>query len=129
MSLTQTPRTGRQLMVLDDAETIAHQARRRAAVRRRRIEALQVALAVIVVGSIMALVIGVDAQTLLLADVALLVLGAAGWRWLHERVEQERRHRSWVQPGHGIGTPRPKGAFSTTRHRSGAPIWVDDRVA
>lgn len=129
MTLTTQPRTGRQLMVLDDAETIAVQARRRAALRKRRQEAAQIALVVLVVGSVMALMIGVDAQTLLLADIALFVGVAAGWRWLQERMEQQRRHRSWAQPGRGIGTPRPKGAFSTTRHRSGAPVWVDDRAA
>lgn len=129
MTLLNTPRTGRHLMVLDDAETIARQARRRAAVARRRREAVQVAVGAAVVMSVIAMVLGVSAETLVLVFVGLFGASALAWHQLQEWNDVRRRHRARAQIGRGIGTPRPKGGFSTTRHRSGAPVWVDRRAA
>ena len=129
MALITKSTTGRQLMVLDDAETIAHQARRRAALQRRRQDAVRVAVVAAVVLSTIALIIGVSVQTVVLVFVGLFVAGVVGFRQLQELQDVRRRHHLRAQIGQGIGTPRPKGGFSTTRHRSGAPVWVDRRAA
>lgn len=121
-------------MVLDDAETIARQARRRAATQRRRREALQVTGAAGLVLAVGALIAGVPVGVV---GITLLVLGLALGLAHHQvrgRQQTLRRRRVRATPGQGIGTPRPKGGFSTTRHRSGAPVWVraqplDDRAA
>jgi hypothetical protein len=119
------PRTpGRRLMVLDDAETIARQARRRAAVQRRRREALQQLAALTGVAGIVALLMGASIGTV---GATMLVLGgvlALAHRQLQGKQQDARRRRVRALPGSGIGTPRPKGGFSTTRHRSGAPVWT-----
>jgi hypothetical protein len=127
--LTTHSRTGRQLMVLDDAETIARQARRRAATARRRRESLQVASAVAVLGSLAAVIMGVPVLKVLVAMVVLVGLVAVGYQRLHEHLELQRIQRVRANPGRGIGAPRPKGGFSTTRHRTGAPVWIDRHAA
>lgn len=129
MSFIAQPRTGRQLMVLDDAESIARQARRRAVARRRQQESLQIAVGAAIVLGIMALVMGVALQTVLLVAGAVFVAGAALVHRLREAHDQRRRVQVRARVGNGIGTPRPKGGFSTTRHRSGAPVWIDRRAA
>lgn len=129
MALITQPRTGRQLMVLDDAETIARQARRRAALRRRRQEALQVAVGVFVFAGIVALILGASVQAVVLVEAVIFGVAAAAWHHLQEWHDERRRQQSRAHVGRGIGTPRPKGGFSTTRHRSGAPVWVDDPAA
>ncbi|HUG86278.1 MAG TPA: hypothetical protein VMM13_17060 [Euzebya sp.] len=125
-----TPRTtGRQLMVLDDAETIARQARRQLAMHRRRRERLHQAAAAGIVPSVAALIMGVSLAivtlTLLLVVVALVVAA----QQVRGRQQMLRRQQVRATPGPGIGTPRPKGGFSTTRHRSGAPVWIRDPSA
>lgn len=118
---------GRRLMVLDDAETIARQARRRQASGRRRREALQVVGAGSLVLAVFALLAGVPAAVV---GVALLLLATTlglAWHQVRERQQVMRRRQVRATPGQGIGTPRPKGAFSITRHRSGAPVWVREQ--
>jgi hypothetical protein len=115
-------------MVLDDAETVARQARRRAAARRRRREALQQVAAAGVFLGIAAVVMGASP----LAVLAVLGGLAGALALAHHRLrgqQQVRRRRRHMLAGPGIGTPRPKGGFSTTRHRSGAPVWISDRAA
>jgi hypothetical protein len=121
-------RVGRQLMVLDDAETIARQARRRAAVRRRQREALQQVGGGVAFLGVAAVILGASP----LAVGAVVLVLAAALIGLQGRVrgqQQVQRRRRRMVTGPGIGTPRPKGGFSTTRHRSGAPVWVVDRAA
>lgn len=124
MVVTERP-VGRQLMVLDDAETIARQARRRAALRRRRREALQRLGVFSLVAALTAAIAGVP--LLVVGAVWLVAASGLGLAYHHAREHQQhlRRRRSRAVPGPGIGAPRPKGGFSTTRHRSGAPVWVD----
>ncbi|CAN5269353.1 hypothetical protein BH23ACT9_BH23ACT9_39430 [soil metagenome] len=125
---------GRRLMVLDDAETIARQARRRAVAHRRRREALQqVAAASLVVG-IGAVTIGVSPLVVGSTLVVLTLVLAIAYQQVRGRQQVLRHRHSCAAPGAGIGTPRPKGAFSITRHRSGAPVWIretapDNRAA
>jgi hypothetical protein len=119
---------GRQLMVLDDAESIARQARRRAALRRRQREALQQVAGVSGFVGLAAIIMGVAPQVV---GAGLAVLAGGLWLAHHQLREQQqvRRRRRRLRTGPGIGTPRPKGGFSTIRHRSGAPVWVSDRAA
>lgn len=129
MHLLTQPRTGRQLMVPDDAESIARQARRRAATRRRQQDALRVVVGVGGVVSIIAMIMGVSLETIVMAAVVLGIAGYVGFRRLQDWYATQRVRRMRAQVGRGIGTPRPKGGFSTTRHRSGAPVWVDRPAA
>lgn len=124
MPLIATRPPGRQLMVLDDAETIARQARRRVAMQRRRRERLQQAGAISVVLAIAAVLLGASPSTVLLTALAVSSLLAMGLHRVLDRQQASRRRRVITQPGRGIGAPRPKGGFSTTRHRSGAPVWT-----
>lgn len=116
-------------MVLDDAETIARQARRRAAMQRRRRERLQQAAAAAVVLAIAAMILGASAAAVAVTGLVVVAVLALAVQRLDGVQQAQRRRRSVTQSGQGIGTPRPKGGFSTTRHRSGAPVWIRDRAA
>ena len=129
MSLLHTRRPGRQLMVLGDAETIARQARRRAAARRRRRDALNALGVMTGLMAVAAVLMGMPVVTVAAGwavIVGVLVLANVVLRD-HRQMKRQRRRRA--TPGPGIGKPRPKGAFSTTRHRSGAPVWISDQAA
>ncbi|MEE8601736.1 hypothetical protein [Euzebya tangerina] len=129
MSLLQQRRPGRQLMVLDDAETIARQARRRAAARRRRREALKGLGVITGLLAVVAILLGAAIPTVLVSWAAVMGVLLLAFAQLRERRQMDRQRKRRANPGQGIGTPRPKGAFSTTRHRSGAPVWVSDQAA
>ncbi|MGI9016560.1 MAG: hypothetical protein ACR2HR_05550 [Euzebya sp.] len=116
-------------MVLDDAETIARQARRRAVLRRRRREVLQRVGILSVVLALAAVIMEVPIMTVGITIVGLWVIMGVALHQLRERQQQVRRRRRRASPGAGIGTPRPKGGFSTTRHRSGSPVWINDHAA
>ncbi len=129
MTLIPTRAPGRHLMVLDDAETIARQARRRAAIRRRRRESLKQVAAVSAVLAVAALVMGVSPMTIGLVTAGLALALGVAYQQVRDHQLQATRRRRRASVGGGIGTPRPKGGFSTTRHRSGAPVWIDKRAA
>lgn len=120
---------GRQLMVLDDAETIARQARRRAVVRRRRREALKGLGFITGLMAVGAVVLGAQLLTVAVTWAAIVGVLLLAYSQLHDRQQVNRQRQRRASPGPGIGTPRPKGAFSTTRHRSGSPIWINDQAA
>ena len=112
-------------MVLDDAETIARQARRRAALRRRRREGVQRLAAGVVFAALVAVVLGAPLDVVGLAILLVGLAFAGAMHLLRERQQQVRVRRTRAQPGVGIGAPRPAGGFTTCRHRSGAPLWVE----
>ncbi len=128
MLLTDRP-SGRQLMVLDDAETITSQARRRAALHRRRREGFRRVGVFGLVAAVGAVLAGLPIVMVGGALLVLIATMAVTYRHARGRQQQVRRIRSRLNPGPGIGAPRPKGGFTTTRHRSGGPIWIDDRAA
>lgn len=126
---TTTATPGRHLMVLDDAETIARQARRQAVIARRRRESLKGGAVVAGFAIAAAILAGASLTTVLLALGILALLAGLGLHHQQHQRRHARRHAARLESGHGVGTPRPKGGFSTTRHRSGAPVWVDHRTA
>lgn len=122
MTLTTTQRKlGRQLMVPDDAESIARGARRRARQRARQRQLLQqlvtggvvVAIGALIMGAPVTLVLGVAATLSLAAVVA--------YQRLREHEDRRRRRQVRATPGSGIGARRPDGAFSITRRRGPDP--------
>ena len=115
-------------MVLDDAETIAMQARRRAVVRRRRREALQQVAGVSGFLGLGAIIMGVSPLAVGGVLLGLAFLLGLAYQQVREH-QQVRSRRRRMSTGPGIGAPRPKGGFSTIRHRSGAPVWISDRAA
>lgn len=128
MLLTDRP-AGRQLMVLDDAETVTCQARRRAVLQRRRREGLHRVGVLSLLAALVAVTAGLPVVVVGLAWVLLAALLGLAYHHARGRQQLLRRRRRRLNPGPGIGAPRPKGGFSTTRHRAGGPVWIDGRAA
>lgn len=121
-----TPTTpGRHLMVLDDAETIARQARRRAAAAQRRREIARGGAVVAVFVVLGALIVGAPMEGVLALFAAMVLMTGFAYQRVQGHRALARRQADRATAGLGIGTPRPKGGFTTMRHRSGAPVWID----
>lgn len=102
-------------MVLDDAESVARGARRRAVLRARHRQAAGTAGGVLLGLAAVALLLGADPWVTAGVVVVLAAAAVVGWLRLRRRLADQRRRAARARPGPGVGAPRPRGAFSHTR--------------
>ena len=113
----ERPVPGRQLMVLDDADSVSGPSRRARMVHRRRQVAVQLGAGLAALGCLAVLLGGV-------LWVAFAASGAAFAAFLlavRELQRRDRERRRKVRPlraAPNLGQPRPHGAFSSTRRRA-----------
>ena len=113
----ERPAPGRQLMVLDDADSVSGPSRRARMLHRRRRATVQFGAGLTTVGAMAVLLGGV----LWAAFAAGSAAFGAFLLTVHELHRRDRRRRAKVRPlsaAPNLGQPRPHGAFSSTGRRA-----------